>query len=184
MLRTIPPTRETTGVSLYVFAWTTPVAICPAASDDGRSPTVSIFNCTVFICSGVNVSFSPPAVAGCGDSSNETERGAATGLPACFGHQSHAAITTIKISAIEVMAISQFLVCDPCDRAAPFASFWICPLVFSFILFAPFVPFCGLSSNYPPATAGSTDLIVSSTPVKPWRVRSRLARCKQQVGHQ
>ena len=46
-----------TGVSLYAFAWTTPVAICPAASDDGRSPTVSIFNCAVRICSAVSVNF-------------------------------------------------------------------------------------------------------------------------------
>src|SRR6185369_582858 len=100
MPRTIPPTRETTGVSLYVFAWTTPVAICPAASDDGCSPTVSIFNCAVRTCSGVRVHFSPPAVAGCGDSLNETERGAGTGFPAGFGHKNHAAM------AIPTMAIT------------------------------------------------------------------------------
>ena len=158
-LRTIPPTRETTGVSLYAFAWTTPVAICPAASDEGRSPTVSIFSCAVRICSGVNVSFSSPAVAGCGDSSNETERGAATGLPACFGHKSHAAIatTTIPIAATATTSAVR------------------CLEVLGKVLIAgtsPSICFSGCS------------FMVSSTPVKPWRVRSRPARCKQRVAPQ
>src|SRR5947207_3379645 len=133
----MPPTRETTGVSLYVFACTTPVASCPAASDDGRSPTVSILNCAVFICSAVNVSFCSPVVPGGDDSPNETERGAETGLPACCGHKSQAAIAIpIRVTAATVIGITErgcFIEVDKsgfeCFSVLDCSSIFLTPLV-------------------------------------------------------